>query len=50
MSATSANALKAASDDSAIGYIGEFNSGATAVSLPLLNEAGIGPRRDVGQD
>ena len=24
-----------------IGYIGEFNSGATAVSLPILNEAGI---------
>ena len=40
-SATSANALKAASDESAIGYIGEFNSGATAVSLPVLNEAGI---------
>src|SRR5690349_20825656 len=40
-SVTSANALKAAGDDSAIGYIGEFNSGATAVSLPILNEAGI---------
>ncbi|MBE2315646.1 branched-chain amino acid ABC transporter substrate-binding protein [Solirubrobacter sp. CPCC 204708] len=39
--ATSANALKAAGDDSTIGYIGEFNSGATAVSLPILNEAGI---------
>jgi branched-chain amino acid transport system substrate-binding protein len=38
---TSANARKAVSDDSTIGYIGEFNSGATAVSLPLLNEAGI---------
>ncbi|MDA0183680.1 branched-chain amino acid ABC transporter substrate-binding protein [Solirubrobacter phytolaccae] len=38
---TSANALKVAGDDSAIGYIGEFNSGATAVSLPILNEAGI---------
>ncbi|RKQ87124.1 amino acid/amide ABC transporter substrate-binding protein (HAAT family) [Solirubrobacter pauli] len=38
---TSANALKAAGDDSTIGYIGEFNSGATAVSLPILNEAGI---------
>ena len=24
-----------------IGYIGEFNSGATAVSLPILNEAGV---------
>ena len=38
---TSANALKVAGDDSAVGYIGEFNSGATAVSLPILNEAGI---------
>jgi branched-chain amino acid transport system substrate-binding protein len=38
---TSANARKAISDDSTIAYIGEFNSGATAVSLPLLNEAGI---------
>src|ERR687895_2419766 len=39
--ATAANARKAISNDSTIGYIGEFNSGATAVSLPLLNEAGI---------
>ncbi len=39
--ATSTNARKAASDDSTIGYIGEFNSGATAVSLPILNEAGV---------
>jgi branched-chain amino acid transport system substrate-binding protein len=39
--ATSANARKAAGDKSTIGYIGEFNSGATAVSLPILNEAGI---------
>jgi len=38
---TSANARKAASDDSTIGYIGEFNSGATAVSLPILNESGV---------
>ena len=38
---TASNARKAISDESAIGYIGEFNSGATAVSLPLLNEAGI---------
>jgi branched-chain amino acid transport system substrate-binding protein len=38
---TASNARKAISDDSTIGYIGEFNSGATAVSLPLLNEAGI---------
>src|SRR5687768_14869178 len=39
--ATSANARKAASDDTTIGYIGEFTSGATAVSLPILNEAGV---------
>jgi branched-chain amino acid transport system substrate-binding protein len=39
--ATAANARKAASDDSTIGYIGEFNSGATAVSLPILNETGV---------
>jgi branched-chain amino acid transport system substrate-binding protein len=39
--ATSANARKAAGDDATIGYMGEFNSGATAVSLPILNEAGI---------
>ncbi len=39
--ATAANARKAATDDSTIGYIGEFNSGATAVSLPILNEAGV---------
>jgi branched-chain amino acid transport system substrate-binding protein len=39
--ATSANARKAAQDDSAVAYIGEFNSGATAVSLPLLNDGGL---------
>jgi len=39
--ATSANARKAAGDDTTIGYIGEFNSGATAVSLPILNESGV---------
>jgi branched-chain amino acid transport system substrate-binding protein len=39
--ATSTNARKAAGDKATIGYIGEFNSGATAVSLPILNEAGI---------
>jgi len=38
---TAENGRKAATDDAAIAYIGEFNSGATAVSLPLLNEAGI---------
>ncbi len=39
--ATTANARKAAQDDSTAVYIGEFNSGASAVSIPILNEAGI---------
>jgi branched-chain amino acid transport system substrate-binding protein len=38
---TSQNARKAAQDKSTIAYIGEFNSGASAVSIPILNEAGI---------
>jgi branched-chain amino acid transport system substrate-binding protein len=37
----SSNARKAAQDQSTIAYLGEFNSGATAISLPVLNEAGI---------
>jgi branched-chain amino acid transport system substrate-binding protein len=39
--ATTANARKAAQDDSTAVYIGEFNSGASAVSIPILNEGGI---------
>jgi branched-chain amino acid transport system substrate-binding protein len=39
--ATQANALKAAGDSSTAVYIGEFNSGASAVSIPILNEAGV---------
>jgi branched-chain amino acid transport system substrate-binding protein len=39
--ATSGDARKAAQDKSTIAYLGEFNSGATAISLPILNEAGI---------
>jgi branched-chain amino acid transport system substrate-binding protein len=39
--ATQSNARKAAQDDSTAAYIGEFNSGASAVSIPILNEAGI---------
>jgi branched-chain amino acid transport system substrate-binding protein len=35
------NARRAAADPSAIGYIGEFNSGASAISMPILSEAGI---------
>ncbi len=39
--AVSANARKAALDDSTAVYIGEFNSGGSAVSIPILNEAGV---------
>jgi branched-chain amino acid transport system substrate-binding protein len=39
--ATSANARKVAQDDKACAYIGEFNSGASAISMPILNEAGV---------
>jgi len=39
--ATQANARKVAQDDKAIGYIGEFNSGASQVSIPILNEGGV---------
>src|SRR5262245_28807588 len=39
--ATTANARKAALDDSTAVYIGEYNSGAAAVSIPVLNEAGV---------
>jgi branched-chain amino acid transport system substrate-binding protein len=38
---TKANARKVAQDDSAIAYLGEFNSGASANSIPTTNEAGI---------
>ena len=36
---TSADARKAAQDASTIIYLGEFNSGASAISIPILNEA-----------
>src|SRR5689334_2140657 len=39
--AVSANARKALADKETIAYLGEFNSGASAVSLPILNEAPI---------
>ncbi len=39
--ATTSNARKAAQDDTAAIYIGEFNSGASAISIPVLNEAGV---------
>jgi branched-chain amino acid transport system substrate-binding protein len=58
--ATSGDARKAAQDKSTIAYLGEFNSGASAISLPILNEAGIlqvspsntavGPTRSQGAD
>jgi branched-chain amino acid transport system substrate-binding protein len=38
---TQANARKVAQDKNAVVYIGEFNSGASAVSIPILNEAGV---------
>jgi len=38
---TSANARKAAQDKSAIAYLGEFNSGASSISIPITNEAGL---------
>jgi branched-chain amino acid transport system substrate-binding protein len=38
---TEANARKAAADPKTVYYIGEFNSGASEVSIPILNTAGI---------
>ena len=38
---TSADGRKAAQDASTIVYLGEFNSGASAISIPILNEANI---------
>lgn len=38
---TQANARTAATDPKAVYYIGEFNSGASEVSIPILNEAGV---------
>jgi branched-chain amino acid transport system substrate-binding protein len=38
---TAADARKAATDPKAVFYIGEFNSGASEVSIPILNVAGI---------
>ena len=37
--AESANAKRAAQDDSAVAYLGTYNSGAAAISIPILNEA-----------
>ncbi|HEX3616234.1 MAG TPA: branched-chain amino acid ABC transporter substrate-binding protein [Solirubrobacteraceae bacterium] len=38
---TSADARKAEQDPNAVYYMGEFNSGASEVSMPILNKAGI---------
>src|SRR5262249_37610700 len=38
---TAANARRAATDPKAVYYIGEFNSGASEVSIPILNQAGL---------
>jgi branched-chain amino acid transport system substrate-binding protein len=40
-SQTTINARLASQDPTTVGYLGEFNSGASAVSIPLLNRAGI---------
>ena len=39
--ATALNAGRAAADDDTAGYIGEFNSGASAVSIPILSVARV---------
>jgi len=36
-----ANARQAASDSNAVIYLGEFNSGCSKISIPILNQAGI---------
>jgi len=38
---TAADARKAAADPKAVFYIGEFNSGASEIAIPILNQAGI---------
>lgn len=38
---TAQNARQAAQDSKAVYYIGEFNSGASAISIPLLNDVGL---------
>jgi branched-chain amino acid transport system substrate-binding protein len=38
---TAGNAKRAAQDPSTIAYLGDFNSAATAISLPLINGAGV---------
>ncbi|MGI8412275.1 MAG: branched-chain amino acid ABC transporter substrate-binding protein [Solirubrobacteraceae bacterium] len=38
---TTENARRAVADRTTIGYLGELDSGASAISIPLLNKAGI---------
>jgi branched-chain amino acid transport system substrate-binding protein len=38
---TSRNARRAVRDESAVAYIGEFNSGASAISIPILNQVAL---------
>jgi branched-chain amino acid transport system substrate-binding protein len=38
---TAANARKVAADPKAVYYMGEFNSGASEISIPILNQAGV---------
>ncbi len=41
MNQSQANARKAATDSKTVYYIGEFNSGCSKVTIPILNQAGI---------
>jgi branched-chain amino acid transport system substrate-binding protein len=38
---TTANARLVVQDPTAVGYVGDFNSGAAAISIPILNRQGI---------
>ncbi len=38
---TTQNARLAAADPTAIGYLGEYDSGASAIAIPILNRAGL---------
>jgi branched-chain amino acid transport system substrate-binding protein len=38
---TAANARKAVLDKTAIAYLGDYNSGASAISIPIINEGGL---------
>jgi branched-chain amino acid transport system substrate-binding protein len=38
---TSSNARKAVQDKAVVGYLGEFNSGASAISIPITNQGNL---------